>query len=224
MNLLLVEDDVEYADILKAELTSLRHEVTVARDGRAALLAAEHDAFDAVILDRMMPGMDGATAVRHLRDRGQQMPVLMLSALGQTDEKIDGLDAGADDYVVKPASALEIDARLKALVRARGWTGGEASTMQAGEITVSPGQFRAWRNGEALNLTATEFKLLAELARHAGGFVTRAMLFESVWGYDFDPGTNIVEGHIKTLRRKLNERGGDDPIVTKRGVGYMLQP
>lgn len=223
MNLLLVEDDVEYADILEAELKRLDHRVVVAGDGRAALVAVEGESFDAIILDRMMPEMDGATMVGRLRDRGQQLPVLMLSALGQTAEKIEGLGAGADDYVVKPASALEIDARLKALVRARGWTGGDSDTLRVGDVVVSPGQFRAWRNGEALNLTATEFKLLAELARHAGGFVTRAMLFESVWGYDFDPGTNIVEGHIKTLRRKLNENGGEDPIVTKRGVGYMLQ-
>lgn len=223
MNLLIVEDDADFAETLRAELRSLDHRVSVAPDGRAALLAVEQESFDAVVLDRMMPEMDGATMVARLRERGQQLPVLMLSALGQTTEKIEGLDAGADDYVVKPASALEIDARLKALLRARGWTGGEADTLRVGDIVISPGQFRAWRADAPLNLTATEFKLLSALARQAGGFVTRAMLFEQVWGYDFDPGTNIVDGQIKTLRRKLTEQGGTDPIITKRGVGYMLQ-
>lgn len=222
MNLLIVEDDTDYAATLGAELRALDHHVTIAHDGRAALLAVEGESFDAIVLDRMMPLMDGATMVRHLRDRGQRLPVLMLSALGQSAEKVEGLDSGADDYIVKPTPAFEIDARLKALVRARAWTGEAADTLRAGDIVVSPGQFRAWRDGRPLNLTATEFKLLTELARNAGGFVTRTMLFERVWGYDFEPGTNIVDGQIKTLRRKLIEHDGGDPIVTKRGVGYML--
>lgn len=223
MNLLLVEDDAPTADLLAAELRALDHRVVVAVQGDEALLAVERDGFDAVILDRMLPQMDGATVVRRLRERGKTLPVLMLSALGRSDEKVSGLDAGADDYVVKPTPAAELDARLKALVRARGWTEGDADTVRAGDIVVSPAQHRAWRGTRPLDLAKLEFRLLAELARHAGGYLTRAMLIERVWGYDFEPTANIVDAQVRGLRRKLTADGGDDPIVTKRGVGYMLR-
>ena len=186
-------------------------------------MEVERDRFDAVILDRMLPHLDGASVVRRLRDNGHRLPVLMLSALGQSDQKIDGLESGADDYVVKPTPAAELDARIKALVRARGWTDDGAETLRAGDITISPGQFRAWRDGRPLDLAKLEFKLLTELARHAGSFLTRAMLLERVWGYDFEPATNIVDAQVRMLRRKLTADGADDPIVTKRGIGYMLR-
>ncbi|SEN00008.1 two-component system, OmpR family, response regulator [Sphingomonas gellani] len=223
MDLLLVEDDEPTAQTLAEELRALDHRVVVAEDGAAALVAVERDSFDAVILDRMLPRMDGATVVRRLRERGRSLPVLMLSALGRWDQKVDGLDAGADDYVTKPTPAAEIDARLKALIRARGWTSTEAETIRAGDIVISPTQHRAWRDGVALDLARLEFRLLLELARQAGGYLTRAMLIERVWGYDFEPTANIVDAQVLSLRRKLTGNGGDDPIVTKRGVGYMLQ-
>lgn len=223
MMLLLVEDDSPAAELMAAELRALDHQVVVAGHGEEALLAVERQGFDAVILDRMLPRIDGATVVRRLRDRGKTLPVLILSALGRTDEKVGGLEAGADDYVVKPAPAAEIDARLKALIRARGWTETEADTIRAGDIVVSPTQHRAWRGTRALDLAKLEFRLLAELARHAGGYLTRAMLIERVWGYDFEPAANIVDAQVRGLRRKLTLDGGDDPIVTKRGVGYMLR-
>lgn len=223
MNLLIVEDDAEYAEALRAELRALDHSVTLAGTGQAALVAVERDSFDAVILDCMLPQMDGASVVRRLREQGQTLPVLMLSALGRSVEKVDGLEAGADDYVVKPTPASEIDARLRALLRARGWTGSETMTLRAGEIIVSPGQHRAWRGEHALDLTKLELRLLTELVRHAGSYLTRAMLLERVWGYDFEPATNIVDVQIRSLRRKLTADGGDDPVVTKRGIGYMLR-
>lgn len=222
MNLLLVDDDLDYADGLGTELRSLDHDVTLAHSAREALLAIDRDRFDAVILDRMMPVKDGTEMLRDLRARGQGVPVLMLSALGQSPDKVSGLEAGADDYIVKPTPAPEIDARLKALVRARGWTESAGDTLKCGDIVVSPGQHRAWRAGEPLDLGRLELRLLAELARHQGSFLTRAMLLERVWGYDFEPATNIVDAQIRALRRKLTANGGSDPIVTKRGVGYML--
>ncbi len=222
MKLLIVEDDEDYAAGLQAELVALDHEVTHVATGPAGLMAVERDEFDAVILDCMLPQINGATVARRLRADGHRLPVLMLSALGRSAEKVDGLEAGADDYVVKPTPAIEIDARLRALIRARGWTEREAETLRAGDIVISPGQHRAWRAGAALDLTRLEFGLLAELARHAGSYLTRAMLVERVWGYDFEPATNIVDAQVRTLRRKLTEGGTSDPIVTKRGVGYML--
>ncbi|MBW6531137.1 response regulator transcription factor [Sphingomonas sp. RRHST34] len=225
MKLLIVEDDEDYAAALREDLVALDHQVTVADNGRDALLALERDRYDAVILDRMLPQVDGAAVVRLARERGQTLPVLMLSALGRSVEKVDGLEAGADDYVVKPTPASEIEARLRALLRARGWQqqGGEGDTLRAGDIVVSPGQHRAWRNGRALDLAKLEFGLLAELARHAGSYLTRAMLIERVWGYDFEPSTNIVDVQVRSLRRKLCAPGETDPIVTKRSVGYMLR-
>ncbi|WP_019515200.1 response regulator transcription factor [Sphingomonas sp. Mn802worker] len=223
MKLLLVEDDSDYAATLSRALEAMGHDVVVARDGVAAIEFNDRDQFDAIILDRMLPQMDGTTLVERLRERGQTLPVLMLSALGQSIDKVDGLKAGADDYVVKPTSVGEIDARLHALVRARGWKGEGATTLRAGAILVNPGKHRAWYGDDALDLSNLEFKLLAELTRHAGSFVTRTMLLERVWGYDFEPATNIIEVQIRALRRKLTASGSPDPIVTKRGVGYMLE-
>lgn len=223
MKLLIVEDDVEYAAALKAELAQRDHRITVADTGPSALTAIEREGFDAMILDSMLPQLNGVAVVERLREAGHSLPVLMLSALGRSAEKIGGLTAGADDYCVKPTPAAEIEARLNALLRARGWTAGEADTLRAGDIVVSPGQHRAWRGDEALDLTRLEFGLLTELVRHAGSYLTRAMLIERVWGYDFEPGTNIVDAQVRLLRRKLTAGGGDDPIATKRGVGYMLR-
>ncbi|WP_294196266.1 response regulator transcription factor [uncultured Sphingomonas sp.] len=223
MKLLIVEDDVEYAVALKAELAQRRHDVTIADTGPSALTAVEREGFDAMILDSMLPQLTGVAVVERLRAAGHSLPVLMLSALGRSAEKIGGLTAGADDYCVKPTPAAEIEARLNALLRARGWTAGEADMLRAGDIVVSPGQHRAWRAEQPLDLTRLEFGLLAELVRHAGSFLTRAMLIERVWGYDFEPGTNIVDAQVRLLRRKLTAGGDEDPIVTKRGVGYMLR-
>ena len=147
----------------------------------------------------------------------------MLSALGQSAEKVRGLEAGADDYVVKPVAASELHARLGAVLRARKWARGGSGMLRAGDILVSPEKFRAWRNGKAIDLSHLELNLLAELARNVDTVLTRAMLLERVWGYDFEPSTNIVDVFIRRLRVKLTAAGGDDPIATLRGVGYMLR-
>jgi two-component system, OmpR family, response regulator len=223
MDLLLVEDDAAYADTLAQELRALDHRVTIATNGVAALEAVARESFDAVILDRMLPQMEGTAVLQRLHESGATLPVLMLSALGRSVEKVEGLEAGADDYVVKPTPAPELDARLKALARARGWTERNGDTLRAGDITVSPTQLRAWRADVPLDLTKLELGLLTELARQPNMILTRAMLLERVWGYDFEPATNIVDAQVRMLRRKLTADGGDDPIVTKRGLGYMLR-
>lgn len=223
MNLLLVEDDADYAATTAAALRGFDHRVTIAGDGRAALSAVECESFDAMILDRMLPHIDGLSVLERLRGGKATLPVIMLSARGQSDDKVDGLVAGADDYVVKPVDAAELNARLHALLRGRGFAQGGDDTLSAGDITVSPSRFRAWRAGQPVDLVKLELKLLLELVRHADTVMTRAMLVEKVWGYEFEPETNLVDVYIRRLRLKLTADGGSDPIVTMRGVGYMLK-
>ncbi|MCP3736087.1 response regulator transcription factor [Sphingomonas sp. RP10(2022)] len=223
MKILLVDDDPVFAAALVEELTGFGHALAVAEDGRAGLAAIDQDAYDAVVLDRMMPRVDGIALLERLRGDARSIPVIMLSARGQSDDKIAGLAAGADDYVVKPVEAAELHARLQAVLRGRQWTQGSSDTLRAGDIVVSPSRFRAWRDDQPLDLAKLELKLLAELVRGAGTVLTRAMLIERVWGYDFEPDTNLVDVYIRRLRQKLTAAGGDDPIRTMRGVGYMLR-
>ncbi|MFE8585083.1 response regulator transcription factor [Sphingomonas sp. NCPPB 2930] len=224
LHLLLVEDDVEYADHLVRALHALDHRVEHVGDGRQALATLDREQYDAVILDRMMPRLDGLSVVETMRARGITVPVIMLTALSMASDKVEGLEAGADDYVVKPVDAQELNARLGAVLRGRRWTTSESDTIRAGDIVVSPTSFRAWRGGQPVTLANLELKLLAELARHAGEVLTRAMLIERVWGYDFEPETNIVDVYIRRLRIKLTEQGGSDPIETVRGIGYSMRP
>jgi two-component system OmpR family response regulator len=223
LNLLLVEDDAVFAQAMADELRGFDHQVTVAVDGREALAAVDSAPYDAVVLDRMLPKVDGMSVLARLRGGNMTLPVIMLTALGRSVEKVEGLEAGADDYVVKPIAAAELNARLLAMVRGRGWTAGSGDTIRAGDITVSPTKFRAWRNGTPLDLGKLEFKLLSEFVANADAVLTRAMLIERVWGYDFAPTTNIVDVYVRHLRVKLAAAGGDDPIQTVRGVGYLLR-
>lgn len=223
LRLLIVEDDAQQARLLADELEAFGHRATVVADGQAALEEIGRDAFDAMVLDRMLPVMDGVTVVQHVRAAGIGIPTLMLTALGQTFEKVEGLGAGADDYVVKPVESAELNARLQALVRARRWKADPVDTIEVGDIRISPIKFRAWRDGKDLTLPRTEFLLLLELARNAGAVLTRPMLIERVWKYDFEPTTNIVDVYVRRLRIKLMQFGHDDPIVTARGTGYMLR-
>lgn len=224
LHLLLVEDDAAYAQGLAADLTALGYRVEHVGDGRLALAAMDREQYDAVVLDRMMPRLDGLSVVETLRARGITVPVIMLTALSMATDKVEGLEAGADDYVVKPVEPQELVARIQAVIRGRRWTVSESDTIRAGDIVVSPTSFRAWRGGQPITLANLELKLLAELARHAGEVLTRAMLIERVWGYDFEPETNIVDVYIRRLRIKLTEDGGEDPIETVRGIGYSLKP
>ncbi|MBY8828513.1 response regulator transcription factor [Hephaestia mangrovi] len=223
LNILLVEDDAALADLLATQLSEFGNTVTVAGDGQAAMAMLSANPFDAIILDRMLPRLDGMVVIEALRKQGITMPTLMLTALGQTMDKVEGLTAGADDYVVKPADPAEIEARLQALIRARRFPAGASDTVRVGDIVISPTKFRAWRHDRDLDLPRTEFKLLLVLARNAGAVMTRPMLIEQVWQYDFEPTTNIVDAYVRRLRVKMTQFGDDDLIVTARGVGYMLK-
>lgn len=223
LKILLVEDDAELASLLSQQLSAFGHRTTIVGDGQSALAMIPREAFDILILDRILPGLNGIAVIENLRAGGVTIPTLMLSALGQTVDRIEGLRAGADDYVVKPVDPAELNARLLALVRARSWSTQPQDTIQAGDILISPTKFRAWRNGRDLDLPRTELKLLIELARNAGSVLTRPMLIERVWDYAFEPTTNIVDAYIRRLRLKLTQFGDDDPITTLRGVGYMLR-
>ncbi|PTS84477.1 DNA-binding response regulator [Sphingomonas sp. HMWF008] len=221
MKILIVEDDHRAAKLLVAALSEIGHEAIVAEDGRIALALASAESFDAVLLDIMLPHLDGVSVARALRERGLNVPILMLTALGDLDERLAGLDAGADDYLVKPAEPLEIDARIKAIKR-RAERTNETGVLRAGDVEVNEIKFRAVRNGRLLVLPKLEFQVLCELVRHRNSVVTRAMFYSSVWGFDFEPTTNIVESYIRRVRVQLTLNGEEDPIVTIRGVGYMM--
>lgn len=222
LNILLVDDDAALVAMLSRDLRDLGHQVSIARDGRAAMDAVTQEAFDAMVLDLVLPEVDGMSVLGKVRAEGMTLPVLIMSALDRLADKVAALDAGADDYVVKPVEVAELDARIKAILRGRGQKRLEGDVLKAGDISISPSRFRAWRAGKAVDLAKIEFNLLTELVRNVDSIVTRAMLLEKVWGYDFEPATNLVEVHIRRLRVKLTADGGADPIMTVRGVGYMM--
>ena len=224
LQLLIVEDDEDLAVQLGEQMRLFGHEPTIAPDGRSANLLVGSRPFDAIILDRILPMIDGIALLKSLRAHNVMTPVIMMTALGQSRQKIEGLESGADDYVVKPVDPAELNARLHAVTRARAWTEqGADETLRVGDLVVSPTRHSAWRDGKALQLQKTEFKVLVELARNAGMPVTRTMLLERVWNYDFEPTTNLVDAYIRRLRVRLMEFGADDPIMTIRGLGYMLR-
>lgn len=221
---LVVEDDAELAKILMSQLSGLGYRVDVQVDARTALLQLATARYDVILLDRMLPGMDGVELLRRVRSEGIETPVILLTALGRTPERVEGLDSGADDYVVKPFEIDELDARIRAVLRRRAPTEADSATISAGDVVVSVVRHRVTRAGVAIDLQKTELRLLAELVREAGNVMTRPMLLERVWGYDFMPTTNIVEAYILRLRQRLQLPGLPDPIVTVRGVGYMFRP
>jgi two-component system OmpR family response regulator len=221
MRLLIVEDDERAARQLADDLEELGHETLLAPDGRVALSYATDRKFDAVLLDVMLPHVDGVGVAKLLRDRKVDVPIIMLTALGDLEQRLAGLEAGADDYLIKPAAPLEIEARLKAIMRRASMTN-DSGIMRAGDIEVNEVKHRAVRGGRLLKLPNLEFRLLCELIRNANSVVTRQMLYQAVWNYDFEPATNVVESYVRRLRAQLMQNGESDPIVTIRKVGYML--
>jgi two-component system OmpR family response regulator len=221
MQLLIVEDDAPAARQLAADLAELGHESRIAPDGRAALSLATDSRFDAILLDIMLPHVDGVVVAERLRDANIEVPIIMLTALGDLAQRLAGIEAGADDYLVKPAEPLEIDARLRAIVR-RAERSSQSGIMRAGDVEVNEVKHRVTRAGRLIRLQGLEFRLMCELVRNANGVVTRQMLYQNVWNYDFIPTTNIADAYIRRIRLKLNEPGERDPILTIRGVGYML--
>jgi two-component system, OmpR family, response regulator len=222
MRLLLVEDDAKLAAAVSRGLRSEGYAVDLAVDGEAALLDADVWEYDAVVLDLMLPRRDGFDVCRTLRERGSLVPILMLTARGRVDDRIRGLDAGADDYLAKPFDFGELLARVRALIR-RGPSERPAS-LHVGDLTVDPASHEVMRSGRAVDLTAREFSVLEFLARHPGELVTRARLLDHVWDANYEGSTNIVDVYVGYLRKKLEKPFGKPLIRTVRGAGFVLDP
>ena len=222
MRILLAEDAAETADFVEHGLSELNHNVVVARDGEDALHLGLTENFDLMVLDRMMPKLEGLDVLRRLRAAGILTPTLMLTALGQIEDRVQGLEAGADDYLIKPFAFSELAARVQALAR-RSAPRQAQTRLLAGPIEMDLLSREVRRDGREIVLQPKEFRLLEELLRNAGEYVTRTMLLERVWDFHFDPQTKIVETHMSRLRSKLNEGDLDDRIETLRGVGYRIR-
>lgn len=223
MRILLVEDDRDAAEYLRKAFREAGHVVDHAADGEEGLALALDGKYDVLIVDRMLPLRDGLSLVAELRGRGYATPVLILSALGQVDDRVQGLRAGGDDYLPKPYAFTELLARVEALAR-RGGPQAADSVYKVGELELDRLAHRVSRGGKEIVLQPREFRLLEFLMRHAGQVVTRTMLLENVWDYHFDPQTNVIDVHVSRLRSKV-DKGFDEPLIhTVRGAGYMVRP
>ena len=222
MRILVVEDDAEAATAMVRGLSEAGHEVTHAVDGAFGLLESQKGGYDVYVVDRMMPRLDGVGMVETIRKGGDQTPVLFLSALGEVEDRVTGLKAGADDYLVKPYALAELVARGQALSRRRE-TGGVQTVLKVGDPEMNLIARSAHRHGQEIDLQPREFQLLEFLMRHAGQSVTRTMLLEKVWEYHFDPQTNVIDVHISRLRSKIDKGFDKAMLQTVRGAGYRLE-
>jgi two-component system OmpR family response regulator len=222
MKLLLVEDDRETAAYLKKALTEAGHTVDQAGAGRDGLMLAAGETYDVIVLDRMLPEIDGLAILRTIRASGVKTPVLLLTALGGIDDRVEGLEAGADDYLVKPFAFAELLARVNALAR-RPPPQEAPTALKVADLEMNLLRRTVTRGGRRIELQPREFQLLEHLMRHAGRVVTRTMLLEAVWDFHFDPKTNIVETHISRLRSKVDRGHATELIHTVRGAGYCLR-
>jgi two-component system, OmpR family, response regulator len=222
MHLLIVEDDDETAAYMRKGLTEAGYTVDHANNGRDGLFLATSGSFDAIIMDRMLPGLDGLAVVQAMRAAKIGTPVLILSALGQVDDRVKGLRAGGDDYLSKPYAFSELLARIEALAR-RVAPQAADTVYKVGDLELDRLAHRVIRLGQEIPLQPREFRLLEYLMRHAGQVVTRTMLLENVWDYHFDPQTNVIDVHVSRLRSKI-DKGFDRPLLhTVRGAGYMIR-
>jgi two-component system OmpR family response regulator len=222
MKLLLVEDNERVARFVTKGLTEAGHTVDRCDNGRDGMFMAASEPYDAIIMDRMLPGgIDGLAIIEALRKTGSQTPILILSALGDVDERIRGLKSGGDDYLAKPFAFGELLARLDALLR-RSQQSPVESKLAVGDLHMDLLTHKVTRAGRAVALQPREFKLLAYLMRHAGQVVTRTMLLENVWDYNFDPQTNVIDVHVSKLRHKIDAGDAAPLLRTVRNAGYML--
>ncbi len=222
MHILLIEDDIEAARFLARGLRESGYSVDHAADGREGLLRATEGQFDLIVTDRMLPHIDGLTIIELLRAKGVGTPVLVLSALGAVDDRVQGLKAGGDDYLTKPFAFAELLARIEALLRRRPQAA-HTTRLKVEDLEFDLLARRVTRGGRELELTAREQKLLEFLMRRAGQVVTRTMLLEGVWDLHFDPQSNLIDVHISRLRQAI-DRGSDQPLIhTVRGSGYVLR-
>lgn len=222
MRMLLIEDDDQLASYLKKALAEVGMVVDRAADGRDGLFLAAGEHYDVMIIDRMLPSLDGLSIVRTLRSSGKQTPVLILSALGEVDDRVQGLRAGGDDYLIKPFSFAELHARLGALLR-RGSMDTPQTELKLCDLKIDLLSRQVTRTGKTIELQPLEYRLLEYLMKHAGQVVTRTMLLENVWDYHFDPQTNVIDVHISRLRGKIDRDFNPTLLHTVRGAGYILR-
>jgi two-component system OmpR family response regulator len=222
MHILVIEDDREAAGWLVKGLREAGHVTDLATDGEEGLSMARSGDYDVLIIDRMLPRMDGLTLLQKLREEGNQTPALFLSALGEVEDKVEGLRAGGDDYIAKPYAFSELLARVEVLGRRK--TAEPVQTrLKVGDLEMDLLKRRVTRAGREIQLQPREFKLLEYLMRNAGNVVTRTMLLENVWDYHFDPQTNVIDVHISRLRGKIDKEFDKPLLHTVRGAGYMLK-
>ena len=221
MRVLLVEDDRETADYVGRGLQERGHACDTLVDGRDALFVGTHEKYDVLVVDRMLPGLDGLSLVKALRSAGIGTPVIFLTSVGGVDDRVEGLEAGGDDYLVKPFAFSELFARINALAR-RPQIQAETSKLRVVDLEMDLIRRKVTRAGQAIDLQPKEFMLLEELMRNEGRIATRTMLLERVWGFYFDPKTSVVETHISRLRAKVDRPFASQLIHTVRNVGYSL--
>ncbi|QQO19139.1 response regulator transcription factor [Bradyrhizobium diazoefficiens] len=220
MNILVIEDDEDTQTQIVEALSKQGHAVECSVDGRRGLALADAGNYDVIVVDRMLPGLDGLSVVKLLRDRGKTSPVLFVTNLDGIDDRVEGLNAGGDDYLVKPFAMAELLARVHALGRR---PAGIETVLRIGDLELDLIRREVAREGRAIELQPREFKLLECLMRHAGRVLTRTMLLEMVWDFHFDPKTNIVETHVSRLRAKVDRGFESELIHTVRGSGYLLR-
>jgi DNA-binding response OmpR family regulator len=221
MRVLVVEDEKKTASFVRKALQAEGFAVDVCHDGEAALAAAGATPFDVLVLDIMLPGRDGLSVLRLLRERKNTTPVLLLSARGEVNERVEGLNAGADDYLPKPFELAELVARVRALTRRS--TENKSTTLRVADLTLDTLTHKAQRGGMTIELTTREYRLLEFLMRSAGRPCGRMMILEKVWDYDFDPGTNLVDVYIRRVREKIDADFEPKLLYTVRGSGYVLK-
>ncbi len=221
MRVLVVEDEARMAGVLQRALKEEGHAVDVAGDGPQGLWLATENQYAAIVLDVMLPGMDGFELCRRLRESGAWAPVLMLTARDGVTDRVRGLDAGADDYLVKPFSLMELAARLRALARRDGRV--RTPVLVEGDLRLDPAAKRAWRAGTELHLSPKEYSLLEFFLRHPGRVLTRSQIIEAVWDFAYDGGSNVVDQYVNYLRRKIDSPFGRHDLETVRGMGYRLR-
>jgi DNA-binding response OmpR family regulator len=218
---LVVEDERQTASFVRKALQAEGHAVDVLHDGNAALSAVASTPFDVVVLDIMLPGRDGLSVLKQMREKKIATPVLLLTARGEVGEKVEGLNAGADDYLSKPFALDELAARVRALGRRN--SEAKSTVLRVGDLSLDTVSHQASRNGRVIELTRREYLLLEFLMRSAGRVCGRMFIVEKVWDYDFDPGTNLVDVYIRRLREKIDADGEPKLLQTVRGMGYLMK-
>jgi two-component system OmpR family response regulator len=221
MRVLVVEDEPRMSTLLERGFRDEGYAVDVAGDGTDGLWLAMENDYDAIVLDIMLPELDGIDVCRRLRASSRWAPVLLLTARDGVEDRVQGLDAGADDYVTKPFSFAELAARVRALIRRR--TGARPARLEVGNLHIDPATHRAWRGGVELSLSPKEMALLELLMRHAGDVVTRTQILDHVWDFAYGGVSNVVDQYVAYLRKKIDRPFGRDDIETVRGVGYRLR-